>query len=379
MEKKLLKENDYMTSRWSGGNTRELAIYPEDSKYLDRNFIWRLSSADSDLEESSFTKLQDFDRILMVLEGNVVLAHGETNTVSLGAYESDEFDGAVKTKCFGKLIKDYNLIMKKGCAGRMEAFECSNEAVKVGVSGISEDCCASYGFFVNDGYAVVNVKSRSGDAVQEMVRADQQLVINCDPGESIDVSIMGEGHCIFTEVIYDKTEYLEPEVDFASAEGSSNLKEARRLYFKRNRWSQAISRQKERTYMLPELEKALKKLDKFYVTFAAWVIEILIVLGLYTLGLGMVAAIIIALVVTALHIFLIAPLIYVAFLPKPIRAYIKDMDELTPYERKLFDIQINDNPQLERLERKYNKSGDDYFGDTNSPLAKLIKKQDDDK
>ena len=115
MKIKLYKHENYNTSSWSGGETRELAIYPERAKYLDRDFIWRLSSASSDQEESSFTRLPDYDRILMVLEGDIVLAHGEERTVGLKQYEQDTFDGAVKTKCFGNLKLNYNLIMRKGC------------------------------------------------------------------------------------------------------------------------------------------------------------------------------------------------------------------------------------------------------------------------
>ena len=55
MKKHIYTEDNYKLSRWSGGNTRELAIYPEGAEYLDRDFLWRLSSADSDKEESSFT------------------------------------------------------------------------------------------------------------------------------------------------------------------------------------------------------------------------------------------------------------------------------------------------------------------------------------
>ena len=57
MKKRIFKEENYKLSKWSGGSTRELAIYPANAEYLDRDFLWRLSSADSDKEESSFTKL----------------------------------------------------------------------------------------------------------------------------------------------------------------------------------------------------------------------------------------------------------------------------------------------------------------------------------
>ncbi|MBQ6370311.1 MAG: HutD family protein, partial [Firmicutes bacterium] len=80
MNFRVIKKEQQKESNWSGGKTYELAIFPEDAKYLDRDFIWRLSTANSDREESSFTKLPDYDRILMVLEGDVVLAHGDVRS-----------------------------------------------------------------------------------------------------------------------------------------------------------------------------------------------------------------------------------------------------------------------------------------------------------
>ena len=32
-------------SHWSGGQTAEIALWPPQSSYADRNFLWRLSSA----------------------------------------------------------------------------------------------------------------------------------------------------------------------------------------------------------------------------------------------------------------------------------------------------------------------------------------------
>ena len=41
----LIKKNQYKTTQWSGGTTTELLIYPSTSKYSERNFKWRISSA----------------------------------------------------------------------------------------------------------------------------------------------------------------------------------------------------------------------------------------------------------------------------------------------------------------------------------------------
>ena len=118
----LYRQEDYNTSQWMGGNTTELAIYPKTSKYLDRNFIWRLSSATIDVEESDFSKLPDYDRVLMVLEGEVVLSYEGQRVARLKALEQDRFDGGWKTKSFGK-ITDYNLMVRKGSEGYLDVIE----------------------------------------------------------------------------------------------------------------------------------------------------------------------------------------------------------------------------------------------------------------
>ena len=77
------KEN-YLISDWSGGITAQLLIFPEKSKYELRNFLWRISSASVKNEKSVFTVLPAFKRILMVMEGNVLLEHAGFHTIQLG-------------------------------------------------------------------------------------------------------------------------------------------------------------------------------------------------------------------------------------------------------------------------------------------------------
>ena len=82
MRYELRKEEDFSVSKWMGGKTKELAIFPPDSKYIDRDFIWRLSSATVELEESDFSKLPDYDRVVMVMEGSAVLTYDGKKSIS---------------------------------------------------------------------------------------------------------------------------------------------------------------------------------------------------------------------------------------------------------------------------------------------------------
>ena len=93
------KEENFSVSAWSGGQTKELAIYPRGQKYIDRDFIWRLSSATIETEESDFTRLPDYDRVLMVLDGEVVLEYNgrRPSLRSLGGLDGPR-RGAWQTK-----------------------------------------------------------------------------------------------------------------------------------------------------------------------------------------------------------------------------------------------------------------------------------------
>ena len=116
---KLLKESHYKTTKWDGGSTTELAIYPHFSSYQARNFAWRLSSAKVQQNETVFTHLPGYKRVLMVLEGALVLAHERQHIANLAAYGKDRFDGGWTTHCIG-VGRDFNLMLGEGCDGDVD-------------------------------------------------------------------------------------------------------------------------------------------------------------------------------------------------------------------------------------------------------------------
>lgn len=371
MKKHIYNEDNYKQSKWSGGNTYELAIYPEKADYLDRDFLWRLSSADSDREESSFTKLPDYDRILMVLDGSVVLAHGEERTASLGAWESDAFDGAIKTKCFGQLKKDYNLIHRKGTKGRMELIELTSEGQHV---VCSPDGSRSVGLYSAEGYTVV-----SADGKTDMLKEGQQMVLELEPGEDVNLTVMGEGKCIFTEVIFNKDEMLCFGVEDAAAHGmegsdadgvtggaggQSDFMLALKLSLGNNRWSSTMRKMKKKGLLYsPALNQKLQKLDKFFVTGIIWAVGVILCLLLLPLGAGPGIVFCSIIAFSVVDVFLISPLIYMLYLPRPLRAHIKKSDDLNAYERQLFEEQLDYDPRRDKLMHKYrDRSGEQYSG-----------------
>ncbi|MBQ9420687.1 MAG: HutD family protein [Lachnospiraceae bacterium] len=116
---KHLNENDYKVSTWSGGKTTELAIAPDGAVYADRDFLWRLSSATVDLDESDFTELPDYDRLITPLDGVMMLTHNGGEPIELNPGDVDGFDGAWHTHSIGRCT-DFNLMLRKGqCDGQI--------------------------------------------------------------------------------------------------------------------------------------------------------------------------------------------------------------------------------------------------------------------
>ncbi len=79
----------------------------------DRNFIFRVYSATVELEKCDFTKLPDYNRILMILENELDLTHNGGKAIHLNTFDQNAFDGKSNTTSVGR-VTDFNLMMRKG-------------------------------------------------------------------------------------------------------------------------------------------------------------------------------------------------------------------------------------------------------------------------
>lgn len=123
----IIKKENYNVSRWSGGKTTELYIYPKTAKYNNRDFKWRISTATVEVEESIFTRLEGFSRKLMVTEGKTVLEHEGMYNITLNPFEKDSFMGDWTTKSYGK-ASDFNLMTAKECSGTLDVLTIKAES-----------------------------------------------------------------------------------------------------------------------------------------------------------------------------------------------------------------------------------------------------------
>ena len=103
------KCSELSSTQWAGGQTTELAIYPFEASYVNRNFIFRISTAKVEVECSTFTSLPGFQRSLMVLDGSLKLLHEGHHSAELNPFEIDVFRGEWKTSSQG-MATDFNVM-----------------------------------------------------------------------------------------------------------------------------------------------------------------------------------------------------------------------------------------------------------------------------
>ncbi|MBQ9647003.1 MAG: HutD family protein [Oscillospiraceae bacterium] len=123
-----LEPADYLTTQWSGGSTTQLIIAPEGAAYADRDFLWRVSSATVELDESDFTPLPDYRRYISTVRGDMTLSHNGGDALTLRPGDVHKFDGGDDTHSFGRCT-DFNLMLRKGKAdGTMRSLRISGGA-----------------------------------------------------------------------------------------------------------------------------------------------------------------------------------------------------------------------------------------------------------
>ena len=137
-----LHPTDYITTAWSGGETTQLAIAPKGAVYADRDFLWRLSSATVELDESDFTALPDYHRIISTLRGDMTLSHNGGEKLTLHPYEIHEFSGGDETHSWGRCT-DFNLMLRRGaCSGSVTAhFPKGSETLALHAGGTALVFC----------------------------------------------------------------------------------------------------------------------------------------------------------------------------------------------------------------------------------------------
>lgn len=111
MEFKIIKKQDLRPSVWDGGETFEYFIFPKESEYSKRNFLFRISSASIKKIPSDFTRFENFKRFLVMLDNRLeIIRNGKPEIYSEDqVFEFDSNDKIVSASPGN----DFNLMVSK--------------------------------------------------------------------------------------------------------------------------------------------------------------------------------------------------------------------------------------------------------------------------
>ncbi|MBS1782075.1 MAG: HutD family protein [Bacteroidetes bacterium] len=106
------------TIKWASGTSTEIFIFPNKASFAERNFMFRISTATVEAEESTFTHFAGITRHLMILKGEMELKHETQYTKHLKAFDQDTFSGEWNTSSIGR-VTDFNLMLQNGIKGSL--------------------------------------------------------------------------------------------------------------------------------------------------------------------------------------------------------------------------------------------------------------------
>lgn len=142
------------TINWAGGTSTEIFIHPSTANFAERNFLFRISTATVEKEETVFSFFKDITRHLMILKGELELIHEGRYTKRLKPFEQDIFSGEWKTRSIGK-VTDFNLMLKENATGSLTHYKIDIENYK------SFQASGSYYFlYIANGAVIINNEQR---------------------------------------------------------------------------------------------------------------------------------------------------------------------------------------------------------------------------
>lgn len=110
------KTGSSKTISWSSGSSMEILIYPSTANFRDRDFLFRISLATVEADQTVFTSLPKVMRTLMVVKGHLTLKHEKHHTIAMKPFDQDTFSGDWDTQSAG-LATNFNLMCQIGSVG----------------------------------------------------------------------------------------------------------------------------------------------------------------------------------------------------------------------------------------------------------------------
>ena len=120
---KIIRENEFISTKWSGGTTNQLFIIPSNASISKQDFSIRISTATINTPTSEFTRFPLHNRFISILKGEIEFTTGNKPSKKVAETEFDFFDGADTTNsASNSKVIDFNIIYSKHLRLNIQQF-----------------------------------------------------------------------------------------------------------------------------------------------------------------------------------------------------------------------------------------------------------------
>ena len=390
-----LKYN-FKEKNWGKGISCQLEIFPPNSKPESADFIWMTSitlDAEMDdetfLEGKSFSRFENYERILTILEGNIILAHGSESAERLGKHAQTRFDGATKTESFGKLA-GYLLTFRKGIQAATNVLNLKDKYIK-SFKVPYEYTNGTTMIYCDEGFAVICLGEE-----KIPISKGEQFILQYALQETGEIKLLGKGIFLISEITYDAiqihdekmnegevVEYQTNELKAATDVDILILEKNNRSKSKRlreediskkspikkgrindylftlkissfSRKNQGMLRKKEDNIVYSKrMKENIQRIRYTFIPFFVGIVTLGIVLALAHNLFGEKSYLVALLVWGVSFALIINPIIYYMFIPKPVYEHVRFKNSLNDDEVNEFTDRRLDENKFDKILKKY--------------------------
>lgn len=193
---KVTRRDEQPVCQWAGGITRQFYIYPEGSEGgISSDYDFEITTSTMDYPETEYTIYKDYDRILMIIDGETTLTYEDGSKVNLKKYEYNLFSGDMRTYSKG-LATDYELMIRKGNKGIIRTIIAGEKPLLFETKredGYSFMYC---GVYCDGKYCEIQVKYQKFS----LRHGDHLSIVST---ENITYNVMGDGFVINSAICFN--------------------------------------------------------------------------------------------------------------------------------------------------------------------------------
>lgn len=322
--------------------------------------------------EIVFEATAGYVREMYIIEGEAIVAGEGESVMKLKEGEAGNFTAEIRTKCFGK-FKGWCFTIEKENFGIIDNITITEDNKIYPVESKSEYKNFTQGFYVKSGYAIINMDSGTV-ALEE----GDEILIYGDKHLQSQIGLMGEGTVLRMQMFTGLNDVTESKTADGGKADSTEAAKGRRkkrcesckerpkatfddfkmaviISATNFRQSRRLFKFNKKNWLDQEITEVLDNIRKKYVAIIIWIVAVMFIMaaGMTIKGFTFLALLSSIVTWSLIQVLILMPLIYLMFLPRPVRKHVKPLGALNEYECSIRQQEIDSLPKKKRALKRY--------------------------